>query len=209
MEAAGLVVGVAGLAGLFSSCLDAFNRIQCYQTFRTDSHILDTRFKVAKSRFERWGSSVGIEQSRLRPDHHSALDDKATSTLVMDVLDIIIKTICDAENMPSHRTLGSKLRQDEPAYHVTPGSRRRRLTWALWGKEGRVEQVELFEKLVQGLYNLVPPTIQETALPIKNTGPGCIDSPAVTLGHTWPCEIRQILARVESEIQGTFHVKFL
>ncbi|KAK7409419.1 hypothetical protein QQX98_008380 [Neonectria punicea] len=63
METVGLVVGVAGLAGLFTSCLEAVDKVQSYQTFETDSYVLDTRFKVAKARFERWGPGVGIELS--------------------------------------------------------------------------------------------------------------------------------------------------
>ncbi|KAK4077226.1 hypothetical protein Purlil1_12440 [Purpureocillium lilacinum] len=59
MEAAGLVIGVAGLAGLFNSCLEAVDKVQSYQTFGADSHVLDTRLRLAAS-----GSGV----LRPRPD---------------------------------------------------------------------------------------------------------------------------------------------
>ncbi|KAF5528825.1 ankyrin repeat domain-containing protein [Fusarium mexicanum] len=59
MDVTGLVIGVAGLAGLFTSCLEAVNIVQTYQTFRTDSRTLNTRFKVAKTLFEQWGSTRG------------------------------------------------------------------------------------------------------------------------------------------------------
>ncbi|EEU45675.1 uncharacterized protein NECHADRAFT_40539 [Fusarium vanettenii 77-13-4] len=170
MEAAGLVVGVAGLAGLFNSCLEAVDKVQSYRTFGTDSHVLDTRFKVAKARFERWGLGVGIEQGRLLPDHHSALDDRDTSTVVTELLQIIIKAICDARNESPRRTRAagtsdddfSSLHQSRAPYAVTSESRRQKITWALRGKGGRTEQVELFEKLVQELHNLVPPHTGES-----------------------------------------------
>ncbi|RTE68952.1 hypothetical protein BHE90_016671 [Fusarium euwallaceae] len=168
METAGLVIGVAGLAGLFNTCLEAVDKVQSYQTFNTDSHILDTRFKAARVRFERWGPGVGIEQGKLLPDHHSALDDKDTSTVVTEVLRIIIKTICDASNAPPRRTRVAGPGNDDSSglhrpYAVTSKSRRQKMNWALWGKGGRTEQVELFEKLVQELHNLVPPNTGEKA----------------------------------------------
>lgn len=141
METAGLVVGLAGLAGLFNSCLESINKVQSYQTFGTDSHVLDTGFKAAKARFGRWGLGVGIEQGRLLPDHHSALDDKDTSTVVTDLLHIIIKAICDANNTPPRRTRTAGpgdegLHQPRHPYAVASESRRRKMTWALWAREG-------------------------------------------------------------------------
>ncbi|EXL65766.1 hypothetical protein FOPG_18027 [Fusarium oxysporum f. sp. conglutinans race 2 54008] len=100
METAGLVIGVAGLAGLFTSCVEALDKIQSYRTFGTDSHVLNTRFKAARARFERWGPGVGIEQGRLKHPHHPALDDKAVSDAVAELLHIIVEAICDAGNVP-------------------------------------------------------------------------------------------------------------
>ncbi|KAK7426549.1 hypothetical protein QQZ08_007008 [Neonectria magnoliae] len=193
METVGLVVGVAGLAGLFTSCLEAVDKVQSYQTFGTDSHVLDTRFKVAKARFERWGTGVGIEQGRLLPNHHSLLDDKDTSTVVTDVLDIIIKAICDASNTSLRRTRTAGPGDDQGTHrprHPAPESRRRKMAWALRGKGGRTEQVELFEKLVEELHHLVPPDTGEHT------------RTETTPGHGWPLEIRRILARMEGEIRA-------
>ncbi|EXL47750.1 hypothetical protein FOCG_11899 [Fusarium oxysporum f. sp. radicis-lycopersici 26381] len=126
MEPAGLAIGIAGVAGLFNSCLEAVDIVQSYQTFRTDSHILNTRFKVAKTLFEQWGLRVGIEQGRLLSHHHSGLDDENTSATVMELLYIIIKTICDESNMPLYRT-GAGGRDGEQTYAGMPGSRRQKL----------------------------------------------------------------------------------
>ena len=223
MEPAGLVIGVAGLAGLFNSCLEAVDKVQSYQTFGTDSHVLDTRFKVAKTRFERWGPGVGIKQGKLLPNHHPALDDNDTSAVVTDLLYIIIKAICDASNAPQRRTQATGPDDDDSSgLHVSglpfaaaSRSRRGKMSWALWGKRGRVEQVELFEKLVQELHNLVPPTTGESTRPTHKPDPECTDTLGqgmdsrrlkrgcrltrlgTTPGHAWPAEIRRILARIE------------
>ncbi|KAJ4279617.1 hypothetical protein NW764_005478 [Fusarium oxysporum] len=152
METAGLVLGVAGLAGLYTSCLEVVNIVQTYKTFRTDSHTLNTRFEVAKTLFEQWGLRVGIKDGRLLPYHHSGLDDENTSARVIDLLHIIIKTIRDDNNMPPYRT-GAGRRDGEQTYTGMPGSRRQKLFWAIWRKGMRVEEVELFEKLGSRIYN--------------------------------------------------------
>ncbi|KAF9772743.1 hypothetical protein IL306_009536 [Fusarium sp. DS 682] len=205
METAGLVIGVAGLAGLFNSCLDAVGKIQSYQTFGADAHILDTRFRVAKARFERWGAAVGIKQGRLLPGHHSALDDKDTSTVVTDLLHIIIKAVCDASTAPLRQTRASgpggvELHLPRPPYTVASGSKRQKISWVLWGKGGREDQVELFEKLVQELHNLVPPTTGESTRPTHKPDTGRSD--AFAPGQAWPTEIHRALARIEEEIKA-------
>ncbi|CVL07334.1 uncharacterized protein FMAN_15398 [Fusarium mangiferae] len=210
MEPAGLVIGVAGLAGLFNACLEAVDTVQSYQTFGTDSHVLDTRFKAAKTRFERWGPSVRIKQGKLLPNHHPVLDDNDISVVVTDLLHIIIKTICDANNSP----------QRLPPFAAASWSRRGKMSWALRGKRGRVEQVELFEKLVQELHNLVPPTTGDNTRPAHKLDTGHSDTLArgmdsrrlkrgcrltrlgTTSGHAWHVEIRRILARIEGEVRA-------
>jgi hypothetical protein len=198
METAGLVIGVAGVAGLFNSCLEAVDKVQSYQTFGTDSHVLDTRFKVARARFERWGLGVGIEQGKLLPDHHPALDDKDKSTLVTDVLHTIIKIICDASNAPLRRTRAVGPGDDDSSglhrpYAVTSESRRRKMG-------GRTEQVELFETLVQQLHHLVPLNTGESTRRAHKPDTGRTDTLALgmdlNIGTTLPSNQEQGLPRV-------------
>ncbi|KAH7163707.1 hypothetical protein DER46DRAFT_604910 [Fusarium sp. MPI-SDFR-AT-0072] len=202
METTGLVIGVAGLAGLFTSCLEAVNIVQSYQTFRTDSHTLNTRFKVAKTLFEQWGLRVGIEQGRLLPHHHSGLDDENTSIRVMELLHIITKTICDESNMPLHRT-GAGGRGGEQTYTGMPGSRRQKLSWATRRKGVRIEEVEIFEKLVDQLDKLVPS--RESMRLMDKPDPGRIDAFAQGIK-----DIQKILARIEgenrAEVQRELHL---
>ncbi|PNP56426.1 hypothetical protein FNYG_15355 [Fusarium nygamai] len=198
METAGLVIGVAGLAGLFTSCLEAINIVQSYQTFRTDSHTLNTRFKVAKTLFEQWGLRVGIEQGRLLPHHHSGLDDENTSVRVMELLHIIIKTICDESNMPLYRT-GTGGRDGEQAYTGMPGSRRQKLSWAVRRKGMRVEEIEIFEKLVDQLDKLVPSWESMRLMDKRDLGRIDAIYTRSWLGSKVRIEVRCVIATSETE----------
>ncbi|QPC64442.1 hypothetical protein HYE67_006673 [Fusarium culmorum] len=127
---------------------EMFVMFQSYKSSSADSHILDTRFRAARTRFEQWGASVGISQGLLLPDHYHGLKDENTASVIQDILHIIAKTICENGNAQQN------LHQNERFAGILQ-SRRKRLRWALGGKEDRTEQVEVFEKLVQQLHNLV------------------------------------------------------
>lgn len=182
MEVAGLAIGVVGIAGIFNTCLDSLARFQSYRSSNAESHLLDTRFRAARARFEQWGVGVGISNGKLLPDHHPGLDNKDTAGVIEDVLHIITKVICDNANVHSRLPDGSYTGPTQP--------RRKRLKWALGGKADRVEQVDVFEKLVQQLYNLVHPKGEEY---------GCEDR---LLSHTWAAEMRQMLTKLEERMKG-------
>lgn len=174
---------------------------------------------------------MGIKQGKLLPNHHPVLDDNDTSAVVTDLLYIIVKAICDASNAPQRRTRATGPDVDDSSGLHEPGlpfaaafrSRRGKMSWALWGKRGRIEQVELFENLVQELHNLVPPTTGESTRPTHKPDPeftdtlgqgmdsrrlkrGCrLTRLGTTPGHAWPAEIRWILARIEGEVRGEVH----
>jgi hypothetical protein len=181
MEATGLIVGVVGLAGLFSSCLEAVDKVQSYGTFGSDSQALDAQFKATKARFERWGPAVGIKQGRLLDTHQTALDSQEVKTAVEELL-LAIKFIYDADDaggVPPRRTpaigpsnaVSSGSQRLQGAHNATSGSKRTKLAWAIWRKKGRTEEVELFEKLVQGLHDLVPLEWDRGKQPTREPGP--------------------------------------
>ncbi|RYP93534.1 hypothetical protein DL770_000418 [Monosporascus sp. CRB-9-2] len=82
MEPVGLVVGIAGLGGLFNTCLEAVERVQSYKDLRDDSQALDAQFNAEKLRFEKWGPAVGLDPEKSLADHHHALDDPDTFSAV-------------------------------------------------------------------------------------------------------------------------------
>ncbi|CAI6098822.1 unnamed protein product [Clonostachys chloroleuca] len=209
MELAGLVVGVAGLAGIFSSCVGAIERVQSYQSYTADSGALETRFKVSKVRFEAWGSAVGIEQGRLLADHHPGLDDPSRAEVIAETLKIILKAICDESQKSPKQTHLLKthdiaiLRSNGTHASTSSESKKRRVQWALWGKDGRMEKVELFEKLVDGLYHLVSPS---GGGEMMSSPPQYGDEkvPELDIHKTGLDDIRRILVRRDSQIKAKF-----
>ncbi|KAH7490537.1 hypothetical protein FOMA001_g3721 [Fusarium oxysporum f. sp. matthiolae] len=134
MEVTGLAVGVVGLAGLFSVCLDSLSRFQSYRESNFETHVLDTRFRAARARFEQWGSSVGISNGRLQPDHHDGLDNKETAALIESILQIIAKTICDKSILQRTHN-GPRFQSGQ--FGGLSQSRSQRLKWALGAETQR------------------------------------------------------------------------
>lgn len=193
MEVTGLAVGVVGLAGLFSVCLDSLSRFQSYRESNSETHVLDTRFRAARARFEQWGLSVGISNGRLQPDHHHGLDNKETADLLESILQIIAKTVCDESILQRSRT---GPRPQNGQFGGLWQSRSKRLKWALGGQESRNEQIDIFEKLVQQLHNLIPPED-------KSQDYEGLESTA------WVQDIRQMLTNIEEGIRCKYYYLIL
>jgi Prion-inhibition and propagation len=93
MEVAGLAIGVAGIAGLSSACVDALERIDSYRKFGIEANIVLTRFEIDKLLLKRWGIYVGIDKGRVVGPHHSCLDDEETQQVVRDTLTSIAQLL--------------------------------------------------------------------------------------------------------------------
>ncbi|KAJ9130106.1 hypothetical protein NKR23_g12345 [Pleurostoma richardsiae] len=89
MEPVGLAVGIVGLVGLFSTCLEVIDKVQYYKTFANDSHVLDSQFNAEKLRFEQWGRAVGLAPGTPSANHHDALDEPDVRAVVGDILSIV------------------------------------------------------------------------------------------------------------------------
>ena len=60
MEAVGLGVGVVGLAGLFSACIDCFELVQRGRYHGKDFLLLETKFTNQRLRLKTWGRACGF-----------------------------------------------------------------------------------------------------------------------------------------------------
>lgn len=165
MEAVGLAVGVAGLAGLFSACLDAVEKFDDYKDFGHESQFLATQFEADKLRLRQWGQTVGIINDNLLSFHHRALDDKDTLFMAKQILSMI-KDVCDSADATGAAKLS---KPSDPA-----ASKRRRVKWALGGKAKLTTQIEHLRVLVQHLHNLTPTESSSRhtlhSLSIQNSG---------------------------------------
>ena len=64
MEAAGIAVGAASLAGLFSSCVDCFHYIDVAKNYEYDTEILIAKFHLQHVRLYLWRQLVGFEEDK-------------------------------------------------------------------------------------------------------------------------------------------------
>ncbi len=105
MEPVGLAVGVIGLAGLFSNCVDAIGRFESWKNF-ADEFLVRTLLESQKLFLQRWGREVGIDNGAISADHHEALDNPEIPLTIRMHLSEIEKicTNADGTSLPASGT---------------------------------------------------------------------------------------------------------
>lgn len=220
MEPVGLALGVVGLAGLFSTCLDAVERFESWRNFKGDSRLVQTLVQGQKLRLKRWGHAVGIDLGVVSARHHHALDDPQMLAMIrMDLLEI--QSICTNVDSKLPNAIDAKVEKVHglessatPRSSVFPDSKRRRMKWALGDKAKFTTQTQTLASLVQNLHDLVPVETGDSLQP--NLDVNSIDSvdgmycqstcllPSLTEGtgssllkDPWTTELKQILTRLD------------
>ena len=118
-EAAGLVLGVAGLAGLFSLCVQSFDLVQMGRTLGRDYEILETKYEATKVRFMIWGEAMGMTN----PDDYDArLDNPMIQSTICRILNCIRFLFADGNVLASR--YGLRMDLAEPGLGAS-GKRRR------------------------------------------------------------------------------------
>jgi hypothetical protein len=193
MEPVGLAVGLLGLAGLFSSCLEAVDKVQDYRSYEVESQALSAQLKAERLRLEHWGEEVGFHQGQLLANHHPRLENPHISSAVKDLL-LLIKRVCESEEASQRFSAaggGSGHEDSSPAIEAQPSRsapsrwKRSRVAWALRGKRERKEEVKHFGDIVQLLHNLVPPTNEKAAVGLNGSSGKDNDVPVPTQGEPY------------------------
>lgn len=156
MEVAGLAIG---LFGLFSTCLDAMEKIGAYRDSCADLRQVAAQFEAHKLRFQQWGQAVGIQRNRtVNTQRHQALDDpqtrKAVYNLIWSIHEIHM-TISPSSPPPALRP--SLRNTSNGSLFANKISRWKKFRWALNDKAKYTAQLRRLRELVQCLYDLVPP----------------------------------------------------
>jgi hypothetical protein len=97
MEPIGFAVSIAGLANIFTSCIDCFEYIQLGRKFGEDYGKCLLRLDAAKVRMSRWGTSMG-----LGPESHqfpNKLISEEEFRLAQSLLEQIMDSFADAERL--------------------------------------------------------------------------------------------------------------
>lgn len=171
MEVAGLAIGIAGLAGLFSACKEAVEQVDSYRHFGSESQQIVSRFKANKFLFQRWADHVGIANNKLKDVHHSSLDNVTVASTISSLLSSIQEILKNTEatsstlqlelpnsNLldPTHLPGSLQKRHTNHGPNSASVSSKNKLSWALSKKTKFSTQVEIFGLLVKDLYSVVP-----------------------------------------------------
>ncbi|EHL01748.1 hypothetical protein M7I_2387 [Glarea lozoyensis 74030] len=96
MELAGLGIGVAGLAGLFSTCIDCFKLIQQGRYLGKDYVLLETKFSNQKLRLATWGRACGM----MDPEgYDTRLDDEGLRPCIEATLTQLFQLFKDGKQL--------------------------------------------------------------------------------------------------------------
>lgn len=180
-EAIGLLLG---LAGLYSSCIDAFDQIRAARSFARDYEILSTRFDVRKARFLQWGDGVGL-LCDAHDGRHPHLDSPSLRPAVERVLHCIKMLLTDTEKFQTKYGIQEEAYPeplgDNTSMCATISSRRRDLfkasyaqfltrtleiqrgtslarktRWAITGREDFERLISDLDRMIEDLYKLIP-----------------------------------------------------
>ena len=189
MEPAGLVVGIAGLAGAFGACMYCFDYIQRGCRYEGDYEMCLLRLSAAKHRMYRWGTATGLTQDiELKHQAHFSNQD---SELVQGLLEQIVYRFKDAEKLSDRfKTSSNKgnngehnakhsANSDENTHGKTPdmvtgkvqsqqrtrGTVWKKTAWALYGKE--------FDRLIKDVARLVNDLVELFPAALENLGAYC------------------------------------
>lgn len=164
MDPVSFAVGIIGLAGLFSTCLDVVERFDSFKEFGIESRSISAQFEAQKLRLQRWGQAVGLQGDILMEKHSKLLDDPRTYSIVEKLLsaiqgvcthadDLSLAPISPIEHRQSFRDHLWPRQVRSAAPHE---SKREKISWALRKKAKKMAQVGQFCSLVDNLHNLVP-----------------------------------------------------
>jgi len=115
MEPVGLAVGVVGLAGLFSTCVDCFELVQRGRYLGKDYLLLETKFSNQRLRFTAWGRACGLMNAK---EHDFGLDEEELKPRIEETLTQILWLFHDGKLL--RKRYG--LKQDHSSNHIFVGA---------------------------------------------------------------------------------------
>lgn len=177
MEIAGLGIGIAGLAGIFSTCLDIVERIDAYKDFGDDSRAIISQFDADILLFKQWSKAVGFDGKTLDDDHHERLDNMETFSAVRKIFAVIQDIVYDLDKGSSNQQYGpdsvsSRVKLNDSRrlqFQKLRGSasHKTKMEWSLRHKARFLALSQQFGNLVGSLRALVPP---ETSRSVNSMG---------------------------------------
>ena len=157
MEPTGLVVGVAGLAGAFTACVDCFEYIQLGRRFGQDYGKCLLKLDAEKLRLSRWGVAMGLgPQPSLKPQPLISKGDfEVARRLLEQIMDSFGKAERVSERFRKHSMMQKKGTEDLVVYDagssLDPSYQRLHLTLSELANQ-RQNRTSLLKKTTWALY---------------------------------------------------------
>ncbi|KAF8541153.1 prion-inhibition and propagation-domain-containing protein [Trichophaea hybrida] len=104
MEPAGLALGIAGLAGLWSTSLEVFDQISAAREYGEKYSMLVAQLEVERARFMLWGRDVGLSSSNDRVNER--LQDPIVRQSVGEILGWIVHILQSSDVMKKRYSHG-------------------------------------------------------------------------------------------------------
>lgn len=231
MESVGLGVGIAGLAGVFTACVDCFEYIQLGRKFGHDYGKCLLRLDAAKVRMTRWGASVGIG-APMQLLNQTTIPEKELE-LAKGLLEQILESFGDAERVSErykkHVTVKKSGLDDlalydansdlDPEYrtlHLTLSqlalerqkktSLLKKTTWALYEKKKFDVMIDDITGFVGDLVDLFPAAVGNQELLCKTEVSAVKESQDLMLLKAVACEDDKLLEEaVNKEMENPGH----
>ncbi|KAF4997738.1 hypothetical protein FDECE_11995, partial [Fusarium decemcellulare] len=115
MEAAGLVIGIFGLAGAFKDCIDLFSYFLFYRSLGRDYEILQAKLDIEKTLLLQWAHRVRLCQ----PNYDTRLEDFSTQKAVSTVLASICRLMSESSTLQGRYGLKSTELEASSSSQVT------------------------------------------------------------------------------------------
>ncbi|KAJ5758931.1 hypothetical protein N7520_006087 [Penicillium odoratum] len=212
MDPVSFAVGIIGLAGLFSTCLEVVEKFDSFKEFGIESRSIRAQFKAQRLRLQQWGQDVGLQGDTLMEKHSKQLDDPRTYSIVEELLSAI-RGICTYEDdltlapgspIEHRQSLRDQLWPRQGRLTGPHDSKREKISWALRNKARKMAQVGQFCSLVDNLHDLVPVSGRGDVVSSKDVesdpGDDISKGNAVDRGG-WITEFGHILSGIENEIE--------
>jgi hypothetical protein len=184
MEIIGFTAGIISLAGLFSTCIDAFAFLQAGQSLERDLKIVLVKLDIEKARLLSWGNAVGIARG-VNDGRSSIFNNQVTEEIIRSILENIKHVLTDSQRLREKYALGEMSESpvaitatqridfvsrtslyifrgsynrlcNRIAQNLPRVSPARRVTWAIRDRERFSDLVKDLRELVDGLVGLAP-----------------------------------------------------
>jgi hypothetical protein len=231
MKPTGFAIGIAGLAGAFTACVDCFEYIQLGRQFGQDYGKCLLKLDTAKLRMSRWGAAMGLgPEPHLKPQMSASNEEiRLAQSLLKQILESFEDAERISERFKKHTSMQnansdellvcnatSDMDSDYQRLHLTMRelalkrqkgtSIRKKAAWALYEKkrfEGMIEDVTGFTSHLVDLF----PTAQDDQRALCKTELSAINkSQDLVLLNNIACQNDQMLsAEITQELDNRGH----